>query len=192
MKRTKEVTLLQVLRSNANILIDHGKQISAVGTDIQEIGPIPVHLILPDKGLIVDEVKILFLSNNYITSVDMIDQFRNLETVSLANNMICYFENISALQYLPSLKKLSLTGNGLTKLPYYEEFVHHFCPSLESLDGQRIASDTKAKLNMSYSIAKAYYQKAIGGATRNTLLQHVLFLSICHQKLASDVFGRLR
>jgi len=192
MKESNPINLLQALRCNTGCLIDHGKQISAVGLQIQEIGHLPTHVVFSDRGLNIDVVKTLFLSNNYITSLDLIEQFRNLEILSVTNNMICYLENIASLQYLPYLRKLSLTGNGITKLPYYEEFVYHFCPQLESLDGRKITEDDKARLKMSYSLAKSYYQKAIGNATRNTLLQNVLSLSLCHNEMASNIFGRLR
>ncbi|EAX91674.1 Leucine Rich Repeat family protein [Trichomonas vaginalis G3] len=79
----------------------------------------------------------LFLSNNDITSLEGIENYTNLQVLSLGCNQISKLSDIRYLEQLP-LQNLQLECNPLTHLPYYSHLVVSSIPSLLMLDGQRI------------------------------------------------------
>ena len=78
-------------------------KLSMVGVDLYHID------ILPTK--LNKTVKTLYLSNNYISSLEHVDQFENLLYCSLTHNFIRYLDELQPLSKLKSLLKISLSGN---------------------------------------------------------------------------------
>ena len=58
----------------------------------------------------------------------------NLETLVLAGNKLVNLQDIDNLAELPSLLRLSLLDNLITKKPHYRLYVIHKLPKLKLLD----------------------------------------------------------
>eukprot|EP01031_Cornospumella_fuschlensis_P012714 gene12714-15538_t len=111
-------------------------RLRCVGQNVTKLGFFPSNLALAIRSLL--------LSNNALLSVEGVEQFSNVDTLSLSNNLIRYMEDLAALQTLSQLKKLSLQGNPVAKLPFYRDFIVSLCPHLEVLDGIRITDGLRA------------------------------------------------
>lgn len=86
----------------------------------------------------------LFLSNNDITSLEGIENYTNLQVLSLGCNQISKLSEIRLLESLP-LQNLQLECNPVTHLPYYSHLVVATIPTLLMLDGQRIDDQIRQK-----------------------------------------------
>ena len=71
--------------SQASFLAE-AKRLSAVEKLVTEIDIVPAQY---------HKVEALYLSNNLIESVNNISQFKNLKTLSLANNAVCFYSSLS-------------------------------------------------------------------------------------------------
>lgn len=100
------------------MLIDRDK-VSAVGQDLTSIDVI--FTSIPPQ--VIGTVKHVFLSNNLLTSLQGLEKFANVQIVSASNNRLIYLDSLEALFSLQHLKRLSLLGNPITKLPYYRDHV---------------------------------------------------------------------
>ena len=67
-------------------------------------------------------LKKLDLSNNLINDLSQITTFKNLETISLANNKISDPINVKYLNSLSNLRYVDLTGNEIAKIVSYRDF----------------------------------------------------------------------
>lgn len=56
----------------------------------------------------------------------------------LANNQLTNLPDLDPLGALPKLKSLTLTGNPVSKRPYYRAYLINRIPSLRVIDFQRI------------------------------------------------------
>lgn len=79
----------------------------------------------------------LFLSQNYITSLAGLSQFRILQHLSVSFNSISELSELYHLQHLP-LQSLSLEGNPVTSLPAYKSVCVRILPALRTLDQKPI------------------------------------------------------
>lgn len=161
-----------------------GEKLSLVGLDIYFID------IMPAK--IAKTLKILYLSNNYISNLENIEQFEQLTIGSLTNNFIRYLDYLQPLSRLQYLQKLSLTGNLVTKMPYYKEHVLILCPNLLSLDGIKITQIDRSRAKVVFFKAKAFYDQLRLNELRNSALVHISKLLACHLELHAEVFGKFR
>lgn len=157
-------------------------------------------------------LKTLMLCNNRIAKIgNSLGEFLpNMDTLILSNNKLNNLSDIDPLADIPSLRRLSLLDNMVTKRKYYRLYVIHKCPGLKLLDfrkikqSERIAAEklfggdkgTKLKEDMkskeekeevttkpSSSALSAEEQKAIQTAIMNaTSMEEVLTLE---KKLAS-------
>jgi len=89
---------------------------------------------------LLNRLKTLLLSNNRIIRVvpNLGEQLPNLETVVLSNNKIQNLSDLDTLAELPSLRRLSLLDNLVTKKPHYRLYVIHKLPKLKLLDFRKI------------------------------------------------------
>jgi Leucine-rich repeat (LRR) protein len=86
------------------------------------------------------KIQTLYLSDNAIHSLNDIDRFSSLTSLSCCNNNLTFFDQIDCLSRLKSLTKLSLTGNRVTLNPFYREVVTvSICVGLTSLDGIKLS-----------------------------------------------------
>lgn len=81
--------------------------------------------------------EVVYLSNNSISSLEGVAQFRDVRTLSLANNLVGEPEQLAVLaSACPSLTTLSLEGNPIASHPRYRALVLQHLPWLRVLDGQ--------------------------------------------------------
>jgi len=85
-------------------------------------------------------LKTLLLSNNLIFRIgeDLKDSLPNLHTIMLANNSLLNIRDLKPFASLPSLRRLCLIDNNVTKQPNYRLHVIHMMPELMVLDFKRI------------------------------------------------------
>ncbi len=80
--------------------------------------------------------EVVYLSNNSLTSLEGLSQFRALRTLSLSNNLVEDPEQLRVLAAAcPSLTTLSLEGNPIAAHPRYRALVLQHLPWLHILDG---------------------------------------------------------
>ncbi|RYG60068.1 hypothetical protein EON64_19615 [archaeon] len=141
-------------------------RLRCVGQNVTKLGFFPNNLAIAIRSLLV--------SNNALTSVEGVEQFANLDTLSVSNNLIRYMEDLAGLRSLSHLKKLSLQGNPVAKLPFYRDFVITLCPTLEVLDGLRISDGLRAVCMVNMRQVQVHMQTALRNALRNLLLANLL------------------
>ena len=72
------------------------------------------------------QVKILYLGGNDLTTTMGFQQFSNLATLSLSNNLLSNMPDIYMLAgACPTLRNVSLEGNDITQTPYYRYIISH-------------------------------------------------------------------
>lgn len=86
------------------------------------------------KGVL-SKTKTLYLSMNDFDSVEGIERFRELRSLSLSDNFLRWVPR--GLRLLPDLRRLNMAGNPFEEW-YWREKVLFLCPRLVELDGRRI------------------------------------------------------
>eukprot|EP01059_Diplonema_ambulator_P000208 TRINITY_DN10177_c0_g1_i7.p1 TRINITY_DN10177_c0_g1~~TRINITY_DN10177_c0_g1_i7.p1 ORF type:complete len:1069 (+),score=371.09 TRINITY_DN10177_c0_g1_i7:1002-4208(+) len=108
-----------------------GEKLSVVEKNIAELDPVQAHQV---------KTKILFISGNMLSTLQGLQQFTNLRTLSAASNYLTSFEALAALSDLTKLEVLNLQNNPVTQLPYYRLRMVSMCPRLTSLDNKEVGS----------------------------------------------------
>lgn len=151
----RTITLNSCVQKHAanNAALDtHGK-LHLASCYMSVLDPVPVQLAR--------RVKVLYLSNNSLRSLQGIQQFTRLTSISVANNHIRYVHDLMGLASLPHLEKLGLEGNTVTLMPYYRELVLGLClrPSsgqlstyngLLQIDGQKVTPEEQANVRVRF------------------------------------------
>eukprot|EP00466_Bigelowiella_natans_P020945 jgi/Bigna1/71869/fgenesh1_pg.17_\ len=109
----------------------------AVGQDIGSIDQLPRRLR--------DEVRALYLGNNFLTRLKGLLQFPNLRVASLANNLIEDVEHVREVGSHSNLESLYLDGNPIAELPNYKIQLLAAIPHLRMLDGRSVARNDRAR-----------------------------------------------
>ena len=161
-----------------------GDRLSLVGADVKRID------LLPERIALI--VKSLYLSNNYIHSLDNIDQFQNLRVLSLSNNSVRYVDDLNSIAGLTRLERLSLSGNIVCKMPYYREHLIALCPNLKSIDGVNVSGMDHARAEVLHFKAKTLYEQLGVNEFRNCVLIHISKLLSCHVELSNGFLPKLR
>lgn len=161
-----------------------GDRISAVGAQIDVVGVVP--------AAVASKAKKLFLSNNNLRSLQHIDQFHGVETLSLTHNDIKYLEELYHLRELRGLRKLSLEGNLVTRVPFYRDFVLGHCSALQALDGLTVTEEDRLRAALNFRRACLFISRAITGGVRNALLGQIVARRVAHNEMRSSVFGRFK
>lgn len=160
-------------------VIDADK-ISIVGCNISIIDKLPHTLST--------KLKVLYGSNNCLTSLNGIQYLSNLHTVSLSNNLIRYTDEVRYLSLLEHLEKLSLTGNIVCGMPYYRENVLYLCGNrLTQLDGMRVSTQEKSQVAIQARKAQSILDQYRCNELRNIILEHICFLIKAHMELLKIV-----
>ncbi len=169
------------------MLIDKEK-VSAVGEDLTS-----VNSIFPGipPALIVT-VKHLFLSNNLLTTLQGIEKFTNVQIISASNNRLVYLDSLEALFTLKNLKRLSLLGNPITKLPFYRDHVIALCEKVDSLDGVTVSDLDRVQSKLRYRHSRQCFRRAMDNVARNSIARHILLTLYCHHEMRKKVFNRMR
>ena len=81
----------------------------------------------------------LSLANNYISSLENIQQFKNIDTILLENNKISKIGDLEPLNCCRKLTSLSIYPNPVCKLPLFMAHIIRICPNLQTLDGKQIS-----------------------------------------------------
>eukprot|EP01064_Diplonema_japonicum_P032136 TRINITY_DN5979_c0_g1_i3.p1 TRINITY_DN5979_c0_g1~~TRINITY_DN5979_c0_g1_i3.p1 ORF type:complete len:1002 (+),score=195.98 TRINITY_DN5979_c0_g1_i3:39-3044(+) len=108
------------------------EKLSVVEKNIAVIDTVRVHQ---------QKTEVLFISGNLLDSLDGIQQFSNLRTLSAASNYLASFDSLKALSLLQGLEVLNLQNNPVTQLPYYRLHVLEMCPRLTTLDNKEVSKD---------------------------------------------------
>ena len=195
-------TFSSCLRANAagNNALDPSGKLQLVGCYITDLDTIP--------NALASRVRILFLSNNSLSSTLGIQQFSNLTTLSLANNSIRYMHALVPLAHLPKLKRLSLEGNVVTGMPFYREIVLGICSSspspnrniptssssrgLQVLDGVKVSSQEHSDVRVQFRKVCGQFDLLRCNELRVCVLEHVRCLTACHSQLVTEVLGKFR
>lgn len=181
-------TLSAALRE-VPLSLQHGR-LSLVGSYLTDID------ILPEK--LSDLVRTLYLSNNSLTTLRNVQQFKHLTTLSLANNSIRYLHALYPLSNLPFLEKVSLEGNVVTHMPYYRQFLIGICSAgndqfmLRSIDSILLTREEIEKSQINFRTCSLQLEQMRCECLRVAVLEHMHFLFACHAELVRIVMGKFR
>jgi len=89
---------------------------------------------------LLNRLRTLFLNTNRISKIapNLGESLLNLETLILNNNKLTNLSDIDTLAHLPSLRRLSLLDNLITKKQQYRLYIIHKLPHLKLLDFRKI------------------------------------------------------
>jgi hypothetical protein len=169
------------------MLIDKDK-VSAVGQDLTSLATLSS--TLPQS--LCATVSSVFLSNNLLATTAGIDVFSSVQILSISNNRLMYWDALNGLQSLPKLRRLSLLGNLVTKLPFYREIVLSLCSQLESLDGSSVSDLERVQSKLRFRQFQQLFSRATDNFARNTIAVHMLNKLYCHQEMNRKIFCRMR
>ena len=99
------------------------------------------------------KAKSLFLSHNLISNLDGIEDFKNLESVSLSFNHIQEYSELLKIPNRASIRRLNIAFNPLTKNPNYRRKILLAFPHLESLDDLVVDEDVRRCHESIYMLA---------------------------------------
>ncbi len=172
-----KVSLLTALRSVGSGYDGVGK-ISLVNQHVVTLDAIPEN--------IANKIHTLFLSNNHLTSLNGIAQFKNVTTLSISYNNLSYLDDLSQLEKLRCLEKLSVQGNIVALMPHYRDFVISMCPKLLYFDNVKVSSDERRD-----AIIQTLDQVSLNELHR-VVLRHFFFLRRCHIDLNAHIAPKFR
>ena len=148
--RTASVTKTRRSSSSAPAATSLGVKLSSVAPakPADKLSAVEKSIVDIDalKPAVQQKVVTLFLSGNLLKSLDGVEQFKNLKTLSAGNNYVATLEGLLALKNLDKLDTVNLQGNAVTQLPYYRSHVLHLCPRLTTLDGKEVTARERANL----------------------------------------------
>ena len=89
------------------------------------------------------KIEQIFISHNQITTLNGVQNFKNLRVLSISFNEISKISDLKFLEGLP-LETVNLEGNPITQQPYYQHHVVALLPQLSLFDGKTV-NDTLRK-----------------------------------------------
>lgn len=199
-------TLSACIRNHAagNNALDGAGKLQLVGCYMTELDALPATLAL--------RARVLLLGNNSLSSLQGVQQFSNITTLSLVNNSLRYFHQLAPLGALPLLQRLALEGNLVTDMPFYRELVLGICcsappPSSPStcyassfssargllvLDGVKVSAEERQGVRVKFRQACGQLDLMRCNELRVCVLEHVCALTACHSQLVAEVLGKFR
>lgn len=174
-------SLSSVLKT-ADFLLESNK-LSLVNKYITSIDVIPIKF---------QDVAILYLGNNSLSCLSGLNQFKNLEVLSLNNNLIRYLDSLEPLSELKRLKRLNLVGNVVCNLPYYRSFVISICKQLYELDGIVITSETKQHAEYEWGRGQNQMKELSTNNLKILLLENLHRKMQLHFEMCDKLFGKYR
>ena len=178
------ISLCNYLLANPTAIDSTGQKLSLVGSNISEIDHVP--------STITSKVLTLYLSNNNITSLDGIEQFEKLKSLSVANNLIRYVGSLRSLMMNQHLERISLEGNIVTGMPFYRQHVIGLCPRLIALDGINVTSEERnADPSMGRQLSALYDQLRLN-ELQNIVLRNICLQLNLHAEFNLVVLGKFR
>ena len=130
------------------------------------------------------EAKVIYLGGNDLKKIQGFEQFTQLVTLSLSNNLLIDVQDLYVLAgSCPTLRTLSLEGNDISHTPYYRERVIAAMPELNVLDGKRVEDEElRGAVNV-----EAKYAKSMDLLFQNDCLIHKLKRTAHQISLHSDL-----
>lgn len=115
----------------------------------------------------------LYLSRNRLVHLEGIQQFINLQALSVSNNYLASFTALSPVRHLRTLEAVSFDGNPLADLPYYRAHVITILNSrLQQLDGKVITEIERATAGDLLAIERELHRLAARHACILNKLAH--------------------
>lgn len=178
------VSLFDYLRCHPAAIDGTGQKLSLVGCNISEIDHVP--------STIISKVLTLYLSNNNITSLDGIEQFDKLKSLSVANNLIRYVSSLRSLMMNQHLERISLEGNTVTGMPFYRQHVIGLCPRLIALDGINVTAEERNADRATGRQLSAFYDQLRSNELQNIVLHNLCLQLNLHAEFNLVVLGKFR
>jgi len=129
----------------------------------------------------------LYVSRNQLTSLNGVEQFKDLRAVSAADNSLATLQSVAALATLQHLQSVNLEdGNPLADIPNYRS--HLICllpPSLDMLDGRPVRAQDREAAQTVVALQKCMLQAAVSNACFVHGLGRALQLARVHRELLS-------
>ena len=135
------LSLLQVLNEGGSEVTVNHTEIKAVFKEIKQISKLPREFSC---------IKKLHLSHNKISCLTGIDQFKNLESLSLIFNKILKIDELFKINRPPKLTNLNVYGNPFTRNPNYLKILITIFPTLTKIDDFDIPTDLHTDYKIIY------------------------------------------
>jgi len=118
---------------------------------------------------LLNRLRTLFLNTNRISKIapNLGESLLNLETLILNNNKLTNLSDIDHLAHLPSLRRLSLLDNLITKKQHYRLYMIHKLPHLKLLDFRKIKQKERVEAQKQFgaSAEKSKKRKEVDETT---------------------------
>jgi hypothetical protein len=138
--------------------------------------------------------KTVSLSNNFLQNLSGIDQFFNVETLSLANNRVSAFEELLPLRGCRRLQRLFLHGNPISSMPFYRTRVlsvlKYACVEISELDGKIVTREEWETVAETLQRHASILSVLLTQEVRIIQLSLVAKTLVVHHELLLLVFGR--
>ena len=176
-KKTEKATTILMVLQKIPYAID-GQKLNLVNKGIQCIGKIP-------SGC-ANAIAILYLSQNALSHVNGIEQFQQIQVLSIAGNLITTFDALDPLERLVKLRILSLCHNPVMELPHARFHVLSRLGKLDMLDNIAITNvDRKRAAAIIQQDARAQRQ-LLDQHSQIQGLQHMVLLMKIHLELTAS------
>jgi len=136
-------------------------------------------------------VETLLLSNNLISDLGQISQFRALKSLSLANNRLEKLTQLLPLRALKELEMVYFDGCPVCLLPTYRDFVIDMLPSLRSLDAKDVYEQERTQARLSLKQLNRMMDLLIVNEEEGTKLEHLQKQLTVHQEMVQKGVVRL-
>lgn len=134
------------------------------------------------------QFKTLYLSANFIQSLQHIEQFQHVERISVQGNLLRTPDSVMPLSRLGKLKHLRLSGNPMSEAPCYREEVISLLTSLESLDGHSISAQEREAAVLTIKQFHGLLQNVYNNQLRLYQLQNVKCKVQLHNALLRSIW----
>mgnify|MGYP003313830276 CR=1 FL=1 len=152
-----------------------GSRLSLVGELISEIADVPAFAA---------GCATVFLSNNALTSLRGVSQFRDVVALSATNNCVAHLEELAHLGALKKLETLALDGNAVSWLPGYR--CRAICAAgdeLKRLDGRDVSPAERAAARPGDRKNGAIWDDLVRRALWARAIGIYAKLRVCHREL---------
>ncbi len=180
------------------VLLLDGKRLSAVGRGVTVVdrlygggggGKEPHRVGFSER--MATQVTSVLLSNNDLVTCRGLEQFPNLGTLSLANNLLTRLEDLEALVALPCLESLLLEGNPVTQEePNYRLCVLGMLPRLTTLDKVAVSAAEREAALGALKRRKQFWDQGLKHVCDAVQLTHVGNLLAVHCELREVVLAK--
>lgn len=135
--------------------------------------------------------EVIFGSNNSLTSLEGVQQFRLLRVLSLGNNCVDDIRRCGFLRHCACLQVLSMEGNPIEQSPYYRAHLLSIVPWVKVLDSKEVSEDEVRACDSIIKRENACLDQMLENSMRLQFLERGAKTLQLHVELKAIQLGRM-